>query len=58
MSPLPPDLPLLRVQNLSKFYGRTIGCNNISFELAQGEVIGIVGESGSGNPPCSMHCRN
>jgi putative phosphonate transport system ATP-binding protein len=48
MTPNPPDLPLLHVQNLSKFYGRTIGCNNINFELAPGEVIGIVGESGSG----------
>nr|WP_319394763.1 ATP-binding cassette domain-containing protein [uncultured Desulfobacter sp.] len=38
----------LRVQNLSKFYGKTIGCNNINFDLAPDEVIDIVGESGSG----------
>ncbi|MDA8133141.1 MAG: phosphonate C-P lyase system protein PhnK [Desulfobacteraceae bacterium] len=42
------SLPLLRVQNLSKFYGRTMGCHEISFELGKGEVIGFVGESGSG----------
>jgi putative phosphonate transport system ATP-binding protein len=34
--------------NLSKFYGRTVGCHEISFDLGKGEVIGIVGESGSG----------
>jgi len=42
------EMPLLRVMNLSKFYGRTVGCHEISFELGKGEVIGIVGESGSG----------
>ncbi|MFH2093342.1 MAG: phosphonate C-P lyase system protein PhnK [Pseudomonadota bacterium] len=41
-------LPLLRVKNLSKFYGKTMGCHEINFELGKGEVIGIVGESGSG----------
>lgn len=40
--------PLLSVRNLSKFYGKTMGCHEISFELGKGEVIGIVGESGSG----------
>lgn len=50
MSTQVPDysLPLMKVQNLSKFYGRTMGCHDINFELAKGEVIGIVGESGSG----------
>ncbi len=42
------DLPLLKVQNLSKFYGNRIGCENVSFDLWPGEVLAIVGESGSG----------
>ncbi|PDT35858.1 MULTISPECIES: phosphonate C-P lyase system protein PhnK [Sinorhizobium] len=40
--------PLLSVQNLTKGYGKTIGCQNISFDLFPGEIIAIVGESGSG----------
>ena len=40
--------PLLRVANLSKFYGGRIGCADVSFDLWPGEVLGIVGESGSG----------
>ncbi|MFH2058202.1 MAG: phosphonate C-P lyase system protein PhnK [Pseudomonadota bacterium] len=44
----PNTFPLLRVKNLSKFYGKTMGCHEINFELGKGEVIGIVGESGSG----------
>ncbi|WP_321494078.1 phosphonate C-P lyase system protein PhnK [uncultured Desulfobacter sp.] len=48
MMPEKERVPLLRVQNLSKLYGRQLGCRDINFELSQGEVIGIVGESGSG----------
>lgn len=40
--------PLLKVNNLSKFYGNRIGCKDVSFDLYPGEVMGIVGESGSG----------
>ncbi|EFO33074.1 phosphonate C-P lyase system protein PhnK [Roseibium sp. TrichSKD4] len=42
------DAPLLKVQNLAKFYGSRVGCQNVSFDLFPGEVLGIVGESGSG----------
>ena len=40
--------PLLRVENLTKYYGSRLGCADVSFELWPGEVLAIVGESGSG----------
>jgi putative phosphonate transport system ATP-binding protein len=40
--------PLLRVSDLSKYYGPIVGCEEINFELWPGEVMGVVGESGSG----------
>jgi len=40
--------PLLKVDAVAKNYGRHIGCADVSFDLNEGEVIGIVGESGSG----------
>jgi ABC-type phosphonate transport system ATPase subunit len=40
--------PLLRVSNLTKYYGSRLGCADVSFELWPGEVLAIVGESGSG----------
>lgn len=40
--------PLLRVNGISKQFGKTIACDDISFDLWPGEVLGIVGESGSG----------
>jgi putative phosphonate transport system ATP-binding protein len=40
--------PLLKVSDLSKFYGSRIGCSAVSFDLWPGEVLAVVGESGSG----------
>ncbi len=42
------ELPLLKVEGLSKYYGNRIGCAEVSFELWPGEVLAVVGESGSG----------
>jgi len=40
--------PLLKVENISKYYGNRLGCRDVNFDLYPGEVLGIVGESGSG----------
>src|SRR5882672_4056915 len=41
------DEPLLRVSALSKFYGSRVGCENVTFDLWPGEVLAVVGESGT-----------
>jgi putative phosphonate transport system ATP-binding protein len=42
------DAPLLIAEDLTKFYGRQLGCRDVSFSLYEGEVLAVVGESGSG----------
>src|ERR1700720_4522665 len=42
------ERPLLAAEGLSKWYGRQLGCRDVSFQLYAGEVLAIVGESGSG----------
>jgi putative phosphonate transport system ATP-binding protein len=43
-----PDAPLLVAEGLTKYYGRQLGCRDVSFSLYEGEVLAVVGESGSG----------
>jgi putative phosphonate transport system ATP-binding protein len=47
-----PDLgdvePLLIAEGLAKWYGRQLGCRDVTFALYPGEVLAVVGESGSG----------
>lgn len=39
---------ILEVKNLTKYYGKIKGIENISFELKQGEIFGFIGPNGAG----------
>ena len=39
---------ILKVKNLTKYYGKTLGIQNINFELYEGEVFGFIGPNGAG----------
>ena len=51
------EQPLLKVEGLSKLYGRNVACDNVTFDLWAGEVLCIVGESGSGKTTL-LNCIN
>lgn len=40
--------PMLQVHNLSKYFGGIKAVNSVSFDLAEGELLGIIGPNGSG----------
>jgi putative phosphonate transport system ATP-binding protein len=48
MTILENEQPLLMAEGLTKWYGRQLGCRDVSFSLYEGEVLAVVGESGSG----------
>lgn len=39
---------MLTVQNLYKTFGSNVAVNNVSFELEQGQILGMIGRNGSG----------
>jgi branched-chain amino acid transport system ATP-binding protein len=40
--------PILKVENLKKHFGGIIAVHDVSFELREGEFLGIIGPNGSG----------
>ena len=46
--PAGPPRPLLRVAHLSKTFTATVALDDVSLEVAAGEVLAIVGQNGSG----------
>jgi ABC-type sugar transport system ATPase subunit len=40
--------PLLQIKNLSKYFGSVDALSGVKFDLAAGEVLGVVGQRGSG----------
>ena len=49
--------PLLQVHGLKKSYGQTEVLKGISFDLAKGETLSLIGPSGSGKSTC-LRCLN
>jgi branched-chain amino acid transport system ATP-binding protein len=40
--------PLLQVKDLTKSYGKLIALHQVSFDVAQGEIVGLIGPNGAG----------
>lgn len=42
------DEPILQVKDLTKIFGGVTAVNHISFDIKEGEILGIIGPNGSG----------
>ena len=40
--------PVLQLRNISKRFGSVVALDTVSFDLARGEVHGLLGENGAG----------
>lgn len=41
-------MPVIKVEHLHKVYGKVVAVNDISFEVQEGEIFGMVGPNGAG----------
>jgi branched-chain amino acid transport system ATP-binding protein len=51
-----PQVPALEVQDLSVRFGGIRAVNGVSFSVAPGEVLGIIGPNGAARRRCSTRC--
>jgi ABC-type sugar transport system ATPase subunit len=42
------SVPLLSIRGVTKIFGGLIAVDNVSFDVAQGEVVGLLGDNGAG----------
>ena len=46
--PAPAESPLLMVRNVTKHFGGVAALNDVSFDVREGEILGLIGPNGSG----------
>ena len=48
MTKQPVGSPIIRIENLCKYFGETVAVNDLSLEIKRGELFGLVGPDGAG----------
>jgi branched-chain amino acid transport system ATP-binding protein len=48
------DVPLLQVEGISKAFGGIMALSSVSFDVKEGEILGIIGPNGSARQPLSI----
>lgn len=43
-----PHAPILRVENIDKHFGGLKAVNDVTFDIAEGDIVGLIGPNGSG----------
>lgn len=45
---MPPTLPIIELQNLTKVFGTTVAVDNLCFSIESGKITGLLGPNGAG----------